>query len=456
MGMSLSQKAGYYYGDLGKNCAEGLLLAANDEYGTAFTEAEIASFIGFGGGMGCGSTCGALTGAIAILSKLYGTREDIRPLCAGYVEIFRRDMGCNSIECSALEEKYRTPELRCRATVEKMAELLEKYIDSIEGKDRSREVSADGCTVSAADIKRVKGMGFLNQKGTNKFNGRIITRNGKITAAEAAKMAEAAERFGDGHMMLTTRMTMEISGIEYDDIEAFRAFIAEEGMQTGGTGSKVRPVVSCKGTTCQYGTYDTYALSEKAHRLFYEGYHNVDLPHKFKIAFGGCPNNCVKPNLNDIGISGVKIPQYDEEKCRGCKKCQIENTCPIGAAKLVDGKLKIDREKCNNCGRCVAKCPFHCADEGAYGWRIYIGGRWGKQVAHGKMLNHIFSTEQELLDAIEKSILLFRSEGKSGERFADTIARIGFEKAEKMILGSELLERKAEILGLNVVGGASC
>ena len=40
-------------------------------------------------------------------------------------------------------------------------------------------------------------------------------------------------------------------------------FIQEAGLDTGGTGSKVRPVVSCKGTTCQYGLIDTFALSEE-------------------------------------------------------------------------------------------------------------------------------------------------------------------------------------------------
>ena len=39
-------------------------------------------------------------------------------------------------------------------------------------------------TVSAADEKRVKGMGFLNNKGTDNFNGRIINVNGKNTAAQ--------------------------------------------------------------------------------------------------------------------------------------------------------------------------------------------------------------------------------------------------------------------------------
>ena len=42
------------------------------------------------------------------------------------------------------------------------------------------------------------------------------------------------------------------------------------------------------------------------------------------------------------------------------------------------------------------------------------------------------------------------------ETEADTIERIGFERAQELLLSNELLERKNEILGLNVVGGATC
>ena len=54
------------------------------------------------------------------------------------------------------------------------------------------------CTISADEIKRVKALGFLNNKGTDLFNGRVITVNGKITAAQAKVIAEAAEKFGNG------------------------------------------------------------------------------------------------------------------------------------------------------------------------------------------------------------------------------------------------------------------
>ena len=452
--MSLKEKAGYYYFTLDKGCAEAILLAANEVYELGLTEAETGLFAGFRTGMGCGSTCGSLTGAIGVLSRKYAGRADLKELCARFVEVFEQKLACGATDCATLAARYKTETSRCRAAVELTAEALEEFISKLEAP--AAAPAGEGCTLRPEDIKRVKAMGFLNHKGTNKFNGRIITRNGRITNEECQAIAEAARLYGDGHMMFTTRLTVEVSGIDYNDIDAFRACVGKAGLETGGTGSKVRPVVSCKGTTCQYGLYDTYALSEEIHNRFYKGYADVSLPHKFKIAVGGCPNNCVKPDLNDLGIVGARVPGYDPEKCKGCRKCQIETACPIHAAKLVEGKLVIDPNLCNSCGRCVGKCPFHCNDQGEYGWKVYVGGRWGKRVAHGRMLDKVFTDKAEVLDVVEKAILLFRDQGISGERFADTIERIGFENAQAQLLGSELLERKKEILGLNVVGGASC
>lgn len=313
-------------------------------------------------------------------------------------------------------------------------------------------------TISPEEVKRVKALGFLNNKGTGNFSGRIITVNGKITAKQQQVIAEAAEKFGNGNITFTTRLTIEVQGIPFDKIEEFRAYVAQAGLITGGTGSVVRPVVSCKGTTCQYGQIDTFALSEEIHERFYLGYHTVKLPHKFKIAVGGCPNNCVKPDLNDLGIVGQLIPNFDEDECNGCKKCSVVTACPMKACKVEDGVLEIDEEICNHCGRCVGKCRFDAIEDGTQGYKIYIGGRWGKKVKQGRALKKIFTSKEEVLDVVEKAILLFREQGRTGERFVETIDRLGFENVEAQLMGSELLERKQEILDakLHLTGGASC
>ena len=320
-------------------------------------------------------------------------------------------------------------------------------------------VETVGAKVSPAEVTRVKALGFLWDKRTpDKFNGRVITRNGKLTAAEQMAVAQAAEKFGSGEVTMTSRLTLEIQGVPFANIEPLREFLLNAGLEMGGTGSKVRPVVSCKGTTCQYGLIDTFALSQEIHERFYKGYHEVKLPHKFKIAVGGCPNNCVKPDLNDLGVIGQRIPQIQLDKCRGCKVCQIQETCPINVAKMENGKIRIDPEACNHCGRCVGKCPFKAVEGHVDGYRIYIGGRWGKKVAQGRYLDKVFTDRQEVLDVIEKAILLFREQGITGERFADTVARIGFEEVQRQLLDNELLARKEENLAAqkHMKGGATC
>ncbi len=316
------------------------------------------------------------------------------------------------------------------------------------------KVEFAGGKLPPEEIKRVKGLGCLQDKRYDDvFNVRVITRNGKITADEHRAIAEAAERFGSGAITMTSRLTLEIQGVKYDNIQPIIDFLAERGLETGGTGSLVRPVVSCKGTTCQYGLIDTFGLSERLHEKFYEGYHGVTLPHKFKIAVGGCPNNCVKPDLNDLGIIGQRVPMIDYAKCRGCKVCQVERNCPIKIASVVDGKIQIDPNECNNCGRCRGKCPFG-ALEYRDGYKVMIGGRWGKKVARGIPLTRLFTSEAEVMDIVEKAILLFRDEGITGERFADTVNRLGFDYVNDKLLSGEI-DREA-VLGKDVKGGASC
>ena len=303
------------------------------------------------------------------------------------------------------------------------------------------------CSLPAEEVARVKGLGCLWDKRTpDRFNVRVLTVNGKLTSDKLAAVAQAAQQFGSGEAAMTSRMTIEIQGVPHANIEPMREFLAQHGLASGGTGPKVRPVVSCKGTTCQYGLIDTFGLSEQIHTLFYEGYHNVRLPHKFKIAVGGCPNNCAKPSLNDLGIVGQRVPVVDLDKCKGCKVCQLEKACPVHVAHVENGKVVIDPEICKHCGRCVGKCPFHVTDSFINGYRVYLGGRWGKDFAHGKPMEKLFTSEEEVLALVEKTILLFRDQGKAGERLSDTIQRIGFENACALLESDELLERKEEIL----------
>ena len=76
----------------------------------------------------------------------------------------------------------------------------------------------------------------------------------------------------------------------------------------------------------------------------------------------------------------------------------------------------------------------------------------------GRYLDRVFTSKEEVLDVIEKAILLFREQGITGERFADTIDRLGFEAVQEQLLSDGLLQRKSENLSAqkHLKGGATC
>ena len=70
------------------------------------------------------------------------------------------------------------------------------------------------------------------------------------------------------------------------------------------------------------------------------------------------------------------------------------------------------------------------------------------------MLDKIFTSEDEVVDMAERAILFFRDEGLSGERFADTIDRLGFDYVQDKLLNSKI--DREQVLKKTVVGGATC
>ena len=446
----LLEKIRHYYLEGDYNCAETVVLAANDEYGLGLDMNAVRLVSGYGKGFGACETCGALCGAMAVISAMCvdgraHATEGFADTCSEYLSMFKARLGTDN--CQKLRDKYLCEDVRCLRTVELAAQTLEEYLVKL-GKI---EKPSPAVTVSKSEIERLKGLGFLHNKGTDNFSARIITGNGRITAAQAATIAQAADIYGDGKMGMTSRLTIEVSGIHYSKVEDFLAYIAQAGLETGGTGPKVRPVVSCKGTLCRFGLIDTFDLSEKVHERFYKGYRGVKFNHKFKIGVGGCPNNCVKPDLNDLGVIGQRVPLVNADVCKGCKVCQVEKGCPLGNAKVdeTDGKrlAVINEDGCNHCGRCVAACPFKAVTSQLDGYKIYLGGRWGKITAMGRPMDKIFTSQEEVLDVIENAILLFKAEGLPGERFSGTVERLGFEAVQERILSGEPLKNKAAILG---------
>lgn len=47
------------------------------------------------------------------------------------------------------------------------------------------------------------------------------------------------------------------------------------------------------------------------------------------------------------------------ESCQNCLAASCQRVCPKGAITFVNGRSRIDPEKCIKCGRCAKACPYH-------------------------------------------------------------------------------------------------
>ncbi len=247
------------------------------------------------------------------------------------------------------------------------------------------------------DILRVKSLGFLRNRGTDLFSGRIVPVGTVFSAENFKDLSYIAENFGNGKLICTSRQSVEVVGIPFDKIDEAIKYAEEHDLHFGGTGNKVRPVTACKGTTCVFGNTDTQELAQKIHNEFYIGWNNVKLPHKFKIAVGGCPNSCIKPSLNDFGVEAQRTKNGEDIL-----------------------------------------------------FKIYVGGTWGKSTRMGTPLSRLVKAE-ELLPVLEKTILWFKENAYSKERLGMAIDRIGIKNLEQTVFSDEILARKDEILNNEIL-----
>ena len=127
----LEDKVREYYLKKDANCAEAIVLGANEYYGLGLDEKAIKMASGFGKGCGCGELCGALAGALSVLSLLSveeraHTTPGFEQLCSDLVSGFRKRLG--DIHCAQVRAKFFKEEVRCSDSVTAAAQFLEQYL----------------------------------------------------------------------------------------------------------------------------------------------------------------------------------------------------------------------------------------------------------------------------------------------------------------------------------------
>jgi dissimilatory sulfite reductase (desulfoviridin) alpha/beta subunit len=279
----------------------------------------------------------------------------------------------------------------------------------------------------AVDYATLKKGGFMRQKQKNNFSLRLRVVGGNLTAVQLAKIAEVAEKFGDGHVHLTSRQSVEIPFIKLDDIDKVKAALAEGGVEPGVCGPRVRTVTACQGEAiCPSGCIDTYALAKELD----ERYFARELPHKFKFGITGCQNNCLKSEENDLGIKGGIKVEWKESDCIKCGVC--EKACRTNAITINVGVISVDKDKYNFCGRCVKSCPTESWNT-VHGYIVSFGGLFGNSINKGETIIPFIEDKETLMKICDAAVRFFGENANPGERFKFTIDRVGREKFEAAV-----------------------
>jgi len=268
------------------------------------------------------------------------------------------------------------------------------------------------------DGKKSKKQGVirLREKGKVAVRGRIPA--GVMTASQMAAVARIAEEFGNGEVAMTARLNVEIPAVDRRDAEVVAERLREAGIETGSTGATLRSVVACKGTVCRHGCCDTQGLA----RAIEERYGGCELPRKLKISIAGCPNNCARVQVNDIGIMGRRFPAFRAGDCEGCGAC--EKVCREGAVRVTDGEVFFSGEACIGCGDCITVCPKDAIGIASEGLRLYLGGRSGRVLQVGVEAEGLVA-EEEAPGVVGRLLDYFRENAQPGERLGELMDRVG-------------------------------
>ncbi len=130
---------------------------------------------------------------------------------------------------------------------------------------------------------------------------------GLLTAAQMRSLGRVADEFGGGKGHLTTRQNMQFHFVPLQRVPDLLHLLADVRMTTReACYNTVRNVTACP--LAGLHPEEPFDVRPYARRLAFAFLHKEltdNLPRKFKVAFSGCPEDCIASSINDVGLRAV-------------------------------------------------------------------------------------------------------------------------------------------------------
>ncbi|MDD4138103.1 MAG: nitrite reductase [Methanoregula sp.] len=270
--------------------------------------------------------------------------------------------------------------------------------------------------------------GVITERNPDFSTIRIRAPAGVLTTEQLRGIAQIAKKYGTGVVHCTTRQTIEIPHVNPKALKRVALRLEKNGTPIGSEKDEVVNIISCPGTErCKFANIDTISLAKKIDAKLF----GKEMPVKMRIGLSGCPNACVSPMLNEIGIIGRIRPIRTPGLCTGCGMCVYY--CKEKAIKVRNGISELDEVKCIQCGMCVKSCSFNLLRELHTHYLITVGGRRGRHPKIGRELLTV-ETEEQVLFVIDRIIDWVYRRAWSGRLLSEQLDELHFEKLREEIM----------------------
>ncbi len=145
-------------------------------------------------------------------------------------------------------------------------------------------------------------VGVFAQKDGRSYVG-FASKAGRIPGHQLRKIADLADRFGEGRTRTTTQQKMVILDVDPDRVDELVAALEDEDLSVDPSPFR-KGLMACTGIEfCKLALTETkgraiWLANELERRL-------PDFDEDIRIHVNGCPNSCARFQLADIGLMGA-------------------------------------------------------------------------------------------------------------------------------------------------------